>query len=157
VSGVDISANPEVVKRTVTLDDLKQKLNALENTQKEFEYWKRVEVDGKKKMRIVKTVLPHVEFVELILKEYELFLKHTDRISAQYSAIYHLKETLQVGHVIVQMDFAENFQCQTMDEIQSAYWNATSVTLHPVVAYYRLSENGDLEHKNFVFVSVQQC
>jgi hypothetical protein len=48
VSGVDISANPEVVKRTVTLDDLKQKLNALENTQKEFEYWKRVEVDGKK-------------------------------------------------------------------------------------------------------------
>jgi hypothetical protein len=52
VSGVDMSANPEVVKRTVTLDDLKQKLNALENTQKEFEHWKRVEVDGKKKMRI---------------------------------------------------------------------------------------------------------
>jgi hypothetical protein len=153
VSGVDISANPEVVKRTVTLDDLKQKLNALENTQKEFEHWKRVEVDGKKKMRIVKTVLPHVEFVELMLKEYESFLKHTDRISAQYSAIYHLKETLQVGHVIVQMDFAENFQCQTMDKMQSAYWNATSVTLHPVVAYYRLSENEDLEHKNFVFVS----
>jgi hypothetical protein len=25
--------------------------------------------------------------------------------------------------------------------------------LHPVVAYYRLSENEDLEHKNFVFVS----
>jgi hypothetical protein len=66
VSGVDISANPEVVKRTVTLDDLKQKLNALENTQKEFEHCKRVEVDGKKKMLIVKTVLPHVEFVELM-------------------------------------------------------------------------------------------
>ena len=70
MSGVDISANPEVVKRTVTLDDLKKKLNALENTQKEFEHCKRVEVDGKKKMLIVKTVLPHVEFVELMLKEY---------------------------------------------------------------------------------------
>ena len=38
-----------------------------------------------------------------------------------------------------------------MDEIQSAYWNATSITLHPVVAYYKDGEN--LIHKNIVFVS----
>ena len=44
-----------------------------------------------------------------------ILIQHTDRISAQYSAIYHLKETLQVGHVIVQMDFAENFQCQIQE------------------------------------------
>jgi hypothetical protein len=151
--GVEISMNPEVVKKTVTPDHLKQKLNALENSDKEFEHWKRVEIEGKKKMRIVKEVMPHDRFVEHMLNQYEIFLKHTERISAQYSAIYQLKDTLQVGHVIVQMDFAENFQCQTLDEIQSAYWNATSVTLHPVVAYYRRSENEALEHKNFVFVS----
>jgi hypothetical protein len=38
-----------------------------------------------------------------------------------------------------------------MDEIQSAYWNATSITLHPVVAYYKDGEN--LIHRNIVFVS----
>lgn len=38
-----------------------------------------------------------------------------------------------------------------MDEIQSEYWNATSTTLHSVVAYYKDGEN--LIHRNIVFVS----
>ena len=50
------------------------------------------------------------------------------------------------------MDFAKNFTCGTSDEIQSAYWNASSVSLHPVEVYFRGAENG-LEHLNFVFVS----
>lgn len=58
---------------------------------------------------------------------------------------------MPAGHIIVQMDFVENFTCQSLDEIQSAYWNATSITLNPVVAYHR-DENRDLEHRNFVFV-----
>ena len=38
-----------------------------------------------------------------------------------------------------------------MDEIQSAYFNATAVTLHLIVLYFK---NGDLEidHKNFIIV-----
>lgn len=132
---------------------MEEKLNKLERSEKEFEHWKRVDVDGKKKMRIVKAVMSLDEFVVHIMKEYKSFLEHTERISKQYTAIYQLKETRKIGHVIVQMDFAENFQCQTMDEIQSAYWNATSVTLHPVVAYVQPAENEPLQHKNFVFVS----
>ena len=50
------------------------------------------------------------------------------------------------------MDFAENFTCGTSDEIQSAYWNASTVSLHPVVVYFRGVANS-LEHLNFVFVS----
>ena len=50
------------------------------------------------------------------------------------------------------MDFAEIFSCASMDEIQSTYWNATSVTLHPVFVYYR-SDNDSIEHKNFIYVS----
>ena len=38
-------------------------------------------------------------------------------------------------HVLVQMDFAENYGIKEMEEIQSAYWNQESVTLHPVVMY----------------------
>lgn len=49
------------------------------------------------------------------------------------------------------MDFAENFTCSNADEVQSAYWNSTGVTLHPVVAYYK--EEEELKHKNLIFVS----
>ena len=49
------------------------------------------------------------------------------------------------------MDFAEDYKCQSQDEIQSAYWNTTQVTIHPAVVYYKDDDN--LKHKSFVFVS----
>ena len=45
----------------------------------------------------------------MITKEYDAFLSHTERISKQYAAISDLKKTLPKGHVLVEMDFAENF------------------------------------------------
>jgi hypothetical protein len=92
------------------------------------------------------------EFVDLIKTEYDEFLNHVHRVKAQYSALRELKENLPKQHLILQMDSAVNFSCASMDEIQSAYWNATSVTLHPVVVYYR-SDNDNIEHKNFIYVS----
>jgi hypothetical protein len=91
--------------------------------------------------------------MNLMTHEFDNFLKHMERIAKQYTAISDLKNSFPIGHAVVQMDFAENFQCQTMDEIQSAYWNATSVTLHPVVAYYRETDGGDLLHHNMVYTS----
>lgn len=34
------------------------------------------------------------------------------------------------------MDFAENFTCGALEEVQSAYWNADMVTLHTSVIYF---------------------
>lgn len=34
------------------------------------------------------------------------------------------------------MDFAENYTCASMEEVQSAYWNASMVSLHTMVAYF---------------------
>lgn len=50
------------------------------------------------------------------------------------------------------MDFAETFTCTSAEELQSAYWNSSAVTLHPVVTSYR-AEDGTLTHDNYVFVS----
>jgi hypothetical protein len=56
---IEISPNPEVAKRTVTTTQLKESLATLSHDQEvEFEQWKRVDVDGKKKMRMVGTTLP---------------------------------------------------------------------------------------------------
>jgi hypothetical protein len=42
-----------------------------------------------------------------------------------------------------------------MEEVQSAYWNQSMVTLHPVVIYYKSIEDGKetLHHKSFTIIS----
>lgn len=74
-----------------------------------------------------------------------------DRVREQYKALRELKEGLKKNEMILQMDFAENYSCRSLDEVQTAYWNQTSVTLHPVVVYYRRNEA--LLHRSFVIVS----
>ena len=103
-------------------------------------------------MKVVQVKCNRDDFVKTMTEEYEAFLNHVQRVTAQYAALKSLKEQLPKDELIVQMDFAENFTCGTSDEIQSAYWNASSVSLHPVVVYFRGAENG-LEHLNFVFMS----
>ena len=34
---------------------------------------------------------------------------------------------------MIQLDIAENYTCHSCEEVQSAHWNKTSVTLLPVV------------------------
>ena len=149
--GLDISPNPEVVGRSVTLDEFSRKLVSIEGAEMEYEEWKRVDIEGKKKIRIVKIKKNKDEFIEVMCSAFKLFLAHTERVTAQYKALHNLKENLPEGHAIIQMDFAENFSCQNMDEIQSAYWNQTQATLHPVVVNFKGAEN--LLHRNFVYVS----
>jgi hypothetical protein len=63
-----------------------------------------------------------------------------------------LKENVPANEVIIQMDFAENYCCKTMGEIQSAYWNQTPVTIHPVVVYF-VDGEGKLQHKSIAIIS----
>ena len=49
------------------------------------------------------------------------------------------------------MDFAEDYACRSQDEVQTAYFNMTQVTLHPVVIYFKHDDS--LQHKSIVFVS----
>ena len=79
------------------------------------------------------------------------FKDHVERVKNQYNQFKQLKEILPSNHAMVQMDFAEDYKCQSQDEIQSAYWNATQVTLYPTVVYYK--EENTLERKSFIFVS----
>ena len=156
--GVSVPANPDVAARTLTITEFDQKVNALQIPQDEvkvfYEAWKRVtDETGKKKMKIVTIGVDVEAFKKLMIADYIAFLDHVDRVFAQYEFIRKKKEALKPGEVLVQMDFSENFLCQTNDEIQSAYWNATAVTLHPIVVYYRTTDDGELSHKSYVLVS----
>ena len=67
-----------------------------------------------------------------------------------------LEDGLEDNELIVQMDFAENYSCQSLDEIQSAYWNQTTVTLHPTVVYYKQGQELMIKHKSMIFVSDEE-
>jgi len=63
-----------------------------------------------------------------------------------------MKDQLPSNHALIQIDFSENYNSQTMEEIQSAHWNASTVTIHPTIIYLK-DANNSLSHSSLVFVS----
>jgi len=104
-------------------------------------------------MKILAFNLEEEKFRETLKKEVEQFRGHARRVRVQYEQLKSLKENLAVNEVIMQMDFAENYTCQSVEEVQSAYWNASMVTLHPAVAHYRPEDGAEVTHQSMVFVS----
>ena len=153
-AGVQVSTDPDTF---VCLDtpDAVGLLQDIKNEHLTYMVWKKVpvEINGKtkEKMKIVKVKKTKEDFLALMKEEIVEFKDHVERVKNQYNQVKQLKEILPSNHAMVQMDFAEDYKCQSQDEIQSAYWNATQVTLHPTVVYYK--EENTLEHKSFVFVS----
>ena len=43
----------------------------------------------------------------------------------------NLKKNLPKGHIVVHMAFAKDYACGSQDEVQTAYFNMTQVTLNP--------------------------
>ena len=68
------------------------------------------------------------------------FIKHC-RIKRLQAQQYELDKQLAAEEgsktAILQMDFAENYSCATQDEVQSAHWNRSQVTLFTTVTWFR--------------------
>lgn len=151
--GIDIPANPEkVLQQMPAVELMKDDLGETVV----LGQWTRIEVEekGKKKYvtKIVESKLDKAKFLTHFETQMKDFEAHVTRVSAQYEQIRVLKEKLPKHEMIVQLDFAENYSCKSLEEVQSAYFNQTSVTLHPMVAYYR-SSDGSLQHRSFIIIS----
>ena len=152
--GIKVTTNPDTFIKENSTDGqgLHDIVSALPATVK-YSQWKRVEdADGKKKMKIVSFEVRKKEFATTLREDIQKFSEHVARVKTQYDQLKKLKDRLPENHAIVQMDFAENYTCQSNEEVQSAYWNASMVTLHPAVAYMQ-STDGKMEHNSRVFVS----
>lgn len=152
-AGMEIPLNPErVAKDMPTNESMKEKLNETVP----ISQWTRVEVEekGKKKSvtRIVETIMSKDKFISHFDTQMVDFDEHVKRMNTQYEQIRHLKQNLPPHEMIIQIDFAENYSCRSLEEVQSAYFNQTAVTLHPMVVYWKL-ETGELTHKSFITVS----
>ena len=82
-----------------------------------------------------------------------MFKEHAIRARTQYAEVRRLKENLYPGHSVVIMDFSENFVCDYLEEVQSSYYNKPSVSLHPVVIYFKDETDGSLKHKSYIYCS----
>ena len=80
---------------------------------------------------------PYLQFKDILMKEVHSFLSHVSRAYTQFKQQKNLKEDLPDNHVYIHMDFAEDYRFRSQNEIQSAYWSPTQVTIHPVVMYYK--------------------
>ena len=104
-------------------------------------------------MKVIEEKSSRAEFISSFKNEIKSFQQHVRRVSTQYSQQCFLKEKLKCGQVAIHMDFSEDYNCRSQDEVQSAFWNNISVTLHPVVAYYRNNFDEDLAVKRYVIVT----
>ena len=91
-------------------------------------------IDNKQRMRIVQEELKKEEFVDLWNEEVRDFRDHIQMVQTQYAKSHLLKQNFQ------KMKLKFTWTCPktiVAKEIQSAYWNQSTVTLHPIVAYYK--------------------
>ena len=152
---IDVPINPDTFAKEPKLKEINVKLTADANVT--FSQWKRVEIEekGKKKnvMRIVESEKQKDQFMNILEDMTADFQGHVKRIKTQFTELKALKQNLKYDEVILLMDFAENYNCKSCEEIQSAYWNQTAVTIHPQIFYYMEEESQSLKHQSIITVS----
>ena len=104
-------------------------------------------------MKLVLQTHLYLQFQDILIKEVHSFRSRVNRVYTQFKEQKNLKENVPDNHVYIHMDFAEDCRCKSQNEIQSAYWSTTHVTIHPVVMYYKNRGEKGHSHQSFVFIS----
>lgn len=127
-AGIQISAKPEkFLIRRQELDELLKEIPEREV----YKVWTKVEIEGSKwKMMVVEVEEGKDKFIEDLKSQTDQFFYHCERVREQCQQVKTLKEFLPEHEMMVQKDFAENFSCRSLDEVQTAHWNQTTVTIH---------------------------
>ena len=136
-----LQKNPDQFVSENSDEEIRRKLEAIHVKTITFTEWKRVEDKGKLRWKQVQTEIERTKFIELFMRNIQGFREHVERVKVQYGQMRDLRENLDDWHIMVWMDFAENFTCTAVEEVASAYWTADVVTLHTSVVYFPKSHN----------------
>lgn len=90
-------------------------------------------IDGKTKTIILLETIESA--IEMLEKQMTPFRKHHFVKNIQQKYFDFKRKNIEIGDVILQIDFAENFQLIAQDEIQSAHWQHEQVTIFTAVAW----------------------
>ena len=81
------------------------------------------------------------------------FPEHIFTANWQAGQLKCIKENLQVGIVIMVLDFGENFKTLFQDEIKSAHFAKAQITIHPIIVYYLDQVTRVLQSESLVMLS----
>ena len=137
-NGIQCTANPDsFLKEFETEESLKVVLEKELETKTEvtYKHWKKVQDVDKYRWKELEECVPKQQFIECVLVELAAFRSHVLRVQNQYREMRKLRENLPENEILLWMDFAENYSCSSVEEVQSAFWNVEMVSLHTMVAY----------------------
>ncbi|PIK36573.1 hypothetical protein BSL78_26595 [Apostichopus japonicus] len=106
----------------------------------------------KKRSLIIKTGTVK-DMIEELKVETVPFAQHLFNKDWQRKQELQLKQNLPSGSVLSILDFAENYKCAYQREVQSAYYSQDSVTVHPIVNYYRCPQCDQLVTESCIMIS----
>lgn len=92
------------------------------------------------------------DFVESLLDNLSILLRHSFIAKQQSLYLAHMKETMTPWTFVSLCDFSENFAFIVQDAAQSFHWNNNQATIHPFGFYFK-DESGLLKNGNFVIIS----
>ena len=95
---------------------------------------------------------PVEEFVDMLVDKIDDITTHSFIAKSQARYLKKRKDELDGETCLLLLDFAENYHYVVQDEVQGYHWNKEQCTLHPVVLYYKNSEN-ELVHKCLCIIS----
>ena len=115
-------------------------------TEIRFEKWV-----GTDRFTISTHLLSSDDFVESLCDALEALKPHAFVADEQALYLKTRKDTIKEGEILVQCDFAENYNFVVQDAAQSFHWNNDQATILTSVFYYR--EGIEIKHGSLVMIS----
>ena len=103
--------------------------------------WKRWEKSERSKKDLVRKKNPVIDIVDMLSMDLNGLAKHIKVAQWQRHQYQMFSRGVPKGHVVLTVDFAENYLCKYQDEIQSAHWSYRQVSVHPCVFFFPCSES----------------
>ncbi|MEW8341728.1 MAG: hypothetical protein AB2708_17930, partial [Candidatus Thiodiazotropha taylori] len=84
------------------------------------------------------------DLVNELLIELEFLSLHLFEAQWKQQQFASLNKSLPENSVSITIDFAENYTCFCLNEIQGAHWSKDSMTIHPCICLYKCPKDDEL-------------
>lgn len=106
--------------------------------------------DGQLKLQTISSTVS--EYIDTLCDSADRATSHHFTCKAQSQYLRQLKENLPTNHIIILLDFAENYSFICQDATQGFHWNTEQATLHPFAVYYK-TYTGELKCLSLCIIS----
>lgn len=111
------------------------------------------DVHGGTRVTLLKKIEDVATFYKGFFSDIVKLKKHHYISETQKYCFIYLRDNLDYGEGLMNMDFSENFTFIAQDSVQASYYNNIQATIHPFVLYYRSNDGMSIECASFCVIS----